>query len=326
MPSCPSCRRPVAVARASCLYCGAPLPAAVADEARSAARAATSPAPARLPAAELEAPVRTLVVIDLASAEASALARATVISAYEATLLIRRRGLHLHRVLPPEQAEREAARLAAAGFAPLLVPESEARLRPLRATAGELAPAGLLLRTEEGSLELARRELLMVVTGPIARQRQASGKPSKVVLATLEESWCVHLHRVADPRPIEIDAGSFEPGFAPTGSTELELRAWLDVLAQSATRDDGFRLLTPALAPAEAPVPGALSAVESLRARRPAAADPRLVGERRPSSGTAEERVLLDNRAQFRFYSGWHAAAERRRRQAAAAAGAPPSD
>ena len=47
MPSCPSCRRPVAVARASCVYCGAPLPPAVAaSDATSRAETRQAPAPA----------------------------------------------------------------------------------------------------------------------------------------------------------------------------------------------------------------------------------------------------------------------------------------
>jgi hypothetical protein len=299
----------------SCVYCGAPLPAAVADEARAAARATTPQPPP--PEAEPVVPARTLVVLDLEHADAPALARAADLSPYEATLLARHRGLHLHRVLAPEPAESEAARLATAGIAALLVPEAEARVRPLRAIAGELTPAGLVLRTEEGSVEVTRGGLLIVVTGPIARQRQASLRRPKVATATLEEGWCVHLHRVADPRPIEIDAGSFEPGFAAAGSTRLELRAWLVALAEGVPRDDAFRLLTPAFAPAEAPAPGPLSALEALRARPRASAGAPAAGGRRSSSRAADERVLLDNLAQFRFYSGWRAAAERRRRQAA---------
>ncbi len=295
MPSCPSCRRPVAVPRASCVYCGAPLPPAVADEATS--RAETRQAPA--PAGERLAPARTLVVIDLEQVDAEALARAIDLSPYEATLLTRRRGFHLHRVLAPEQAESEAARLAAAGIAALLVPESEARVRPLRAVAGELTAAGLVLRTEEGSVGVQRGTLLIVVTGPITRQRQASPKRPKVATATLEEGWCVHLHRVADPRPIEIDADAFEPGFAAAGSTRLELRSWLGVLAEGVPHDDAFRLLTPALAPAEAPAGGPLSVFESLRERPPApaavpsGAKPRLAGPRRARSARQSRAVPL---------------------------------
>ena len=65
--------------------------------------------------------------------------------------------------------------------------------------------------------------LLIVVTGPITRQRQASAKRPKVATATLEEGWCVHLHRVADPRPIEIDArwqlNAIRPKLPPTRTT-----------------------------------------------------------------------------------------------------------
>ncbi len=310
MPSCPSCRRPVALARESCLYCGAPLPAAVAEEARQAARAASG----RLPEtpAEPAAPPRTLVVIDLERAQPSTLARATSVSSYEATLLARRGGFQLHRVLPPEQAESEAARLAAAGVSALLIPEVEARLHPLRVIGGERTDAGLALRSETGSIEVLRESLLIVVTGRIIRQRQAAAKRVKVATATLEDGWCIHLHRRADPRPLEIEAGSFEPGFAPTGSTQLELRSWLDVLAEGVPRDDAFRQLTPALAPAEAPGPGVLSALDSLRAGPPAPSGRPGAGEPAARPGK-DQRLLLDNLAQFRFYSGWRAGVERRR-------------
>ncbi len=316
MPSCPSCRRPVAVARASCVYCGAPLPAAVAEQARDAARAALPPA--RAPSSEPEPPARTLVVIDLALVEPAVLARATNVSPYEAALLTRRRGLHLHRVLLPEQAEGEATRLAGEGIVALLVPEPEARVRPERAVSGELLGASLLLSTEEGGVEVARDDLLIVVTGPLTRQRQASARRPKFATATFEEGWCLHLHRLAEPRPIEIDAGSFEPGFAAAGSTQLQLRSWLEVIARDVPRDDAFRLLTPALAPAEGPAPGALSAVESLRARPLVAPAVPAPGDWRSPGRAADERVLLDNLAQFRFYSGWRAAVERRRRRAPA--------
>jgi hypothetical protein len=51
-------------------------------------------------------------------------------------------------------------------------------------------------------------------------------------------------------------------------------------------------------------MPGPVSAVGALRARRPA-------------GGDGSERVVLDNVAQFRFYSAWRGALER-------AFGAPP--
>jgi hypothetical protein len=322
LPVCPSCRRPIAVARPSCLYCGAPLPEGVLDEALRVAQAATREEPP--PATEPEAPVRTLVVLDLARVEAGALTQAAGLSPYEATLLTRRRGFHLHRVLTPEQAEGAAAQLAAAGIEALLVPEAEARVLPLRVIAGERALTGLLLRTEAGNVAIARGELLIVVTGSITRERQASAERPKVETATPVPSWCVHLHRLSDPRPLEIDASSFEPGFAPTGSTQLELLAWLDEFAQGIPRDDAFRQLTPALAPAEAPAPSALAAVDLLHARPRAATGAAALRARR-ASAAAGERVVLDNLAQFRFYSGWRAAVERRRRGAGAES-APPSD
>jgi hypothetical protein len=60
--------------------------------------------------------------------------------------------------------------------------------------------------------------------------------------------------------------------------------------------DDEFRRLPPALAPA-APSGGALGMVETLRAPR-----------------ASDAPLVLDNLAQFRFYSAWRGLVERQRR------------
>ncbi len=312
MPSCPSCLRPVALARASCLYCGAPLPADPAPDARSSSE------PSLPPETERPATQRTLLVLDLAACAPEALATFASGARYEAELLARRGGFHVGRILPEERAESEAARLRAAGLATILVPESEARLSPLRALGGEKTPAGLVLRTEEGTVEIAPGGLLLVVSGPIRRERQASPEHRKVATATLDEGWRIHLHRASDPRPIEIDSANFEPGFAPAGSTRLELETWLAEFALGAVRDDGFRRLVPALAPAEPEPKGRLSAVSSLRTTRGVGS----TEEGRASRGRPPSKdQILDNVAQFRFYSGWRGAVERRKREPAQSAG-----
>jgi hypothetical protein len=244
---------------------------------------------------------RTLVVLDLAGAEVAALAQALDRPLFEAGLVARRGGFHLHRILEPAAAGAEADRLAACGVATLLLPEAEARIRPLRALGGARGEGSLTLRTEEGPAEVRRGDVLLVVRGPIAREYQAASKRRRVDTARLEEGYRVHLHRRREPRPVEIDAATFERGVSVTGSARLEIDAWAEEVRGGSPCDDGFRRLPPALGPAEPEPKGALSAVSSLG-----------LSARGQGGGREEEPVVLDNAAQFRFYSGWRAAVQRR--------------
>jgi hypothetical protein len=296
MALCPACRRPVAVARAACLYCGAALISADVPAQAAAEPAFAAPPPPAAPGAG-----RELVVVDLAGAGTGALVDALAVSPYEASLLVRRGGLHLHRACEPDAARTEATRLAGRGLRVVRVPESEARVRPRRAVGGERLGDRLVLRTEEGLVEVRRGDVLLVVRGSIVREYQPSDRRRKVSTARLEEGYRVHLHLASRgggdlPRPVECDAASFEFGFSVTGSARLELDAWVDAVAGGAARDDGFRRLPPALAPAAPEPRSALSAAGSLRGGR-----------------DGDAPVVLDNAEQFRFYSGWRAAVERRR-------------
>lgn len=302
MASCPSCRRPVALARATCLYCGATLPPESARPAGPASAALKEDAAGDLPPVGApEGDTRLVMVLDLGGALAEALARALDVPPYEAGLLVKRGGLHLHRVLETHAAATEAGRLRASGLTVFLVPETEARLRPLRAVGGERGEGVLALRTEEGPLTLRRGAVGLVVRGAITREYQTSSRRRRVDTARLEPGYRVHLHRRHEPRAVEIDAFAFEFGFAVTGSARLELDAWVAEVVPD-TVDDGFRRLPPALGRAGADPKGALAAAASLRL------DTR--GWRR---GRDETPVVLDNVEQFRFYSGWRAAVERRR-------------
>jgi hypothetical protein len=282
----------VAVARPTCLYCGAPLPPEVAAGASASAASAAADAPSW---------ARTLLVLDLDGADPATLAQVLGLPPYQAGLHARRGGFHLHRVLDPLAAADEAARLRAGGLTVVLVPEVEARVCPVRATGGEPTAGALSLRTEEGSLVVRGEDLLLVVSGPVVRKYRPPLDRRKVDTATLEEGYRVHLHRKLRVPAVELDPSNFEFGFAVSGSTRLELDAWVAALAQGVPRDEGFRLLTPALGPS-GPEP-----------RGPLAADvlARAVSGRR---GAGEDAmVVLDNAQQFRFYSAWRAAVERRR-------------
>jgi hypothetical protein len=287
MPSCPACGRSVALTRASCLYCGAPLAAA------TVARA--EPAPAAAPPAV----PRVLVLLDLAG-EPATLAAALGVSHYEATLLARRGGLHLVRAVAPADADAEAGRLRAQGVEPWLVPEAEVRAPPILCLAGERRGAELLLRTTQAPVTLARGDALLVVRGAITREYQTPLERRRIATARPEEGYRVQVHRRADTRALEIDALNFELGFAVSGSARLEIDAWLEAVVGDAPRDSGFARLGAVLGPTAPEPGGALAAAGTL-----AAASRGGAGEGRP--------VVLDNLAQFRFYSGCLAAVCRRR-------------
>ena len=313
MPGCPSCGRPVALERPSCLYCGAPLPpeqvaaAATAVASVSSLQAAGGEGSSAFPGGPTLS-ARVLLVLDLSGVPDDALGRATGLSAYESRLLARRGGLHLHRALGASEAQDVATQVAKEGIRVFQVPEAQARARPLRATSGARRESCLVLRGEEGPVELCAEDLLLVVSGPIAREHAPRLERSRVETARLAEGWLVHLHRGSDPRPVEIDAVNFSLGFAVTGSARLEIDAWIDAIAPRVARDDGFRRLSAALAPAEPEPRGPLAAVSSLRrgSARPAWL--------RPGQAPEEAPPVLDNVWQFRFYSGWRAAVERQRR------------
>jgi hypothetical protein len=304
MPACPSCQRPLATSRASCLYCGAALP----RELRAVAPAAAPPPTVEL--APRAGPSRTLVLIQLEGPGPALLANALACSRYDATLLTHRGGWHLHRVLETPSAESEAARLRALGLGVIVVPEAELQLRPLQALRGERLAGKLNLRSEDAQLEVSPADLLLIVSGPILRQRQPSLEPRKVNTSRAAEGWRVHLHRLSDPRAIEVDPDNFEPGFAASGSTWLELDSWLAELGSGVPRDDRFRLQPPALGAAEPEPRGSLSALGRLGSPAEHAA---------PAARRAEAPLLLDNLQQFRYYSAWHAALERQRRALASA-------
>jgi len=237
------------------------------------------------------------VLVDVAHDAPATLAAALGISRYEADLLARRGGLHLVKAAPEADALAEAETLRGLGAHPLVVPEAEVRARPLPCLAGELRAEGLWLRGPLGSLTLAPGAALLIVSGPIARERQATDAPRKIVTARLEEGFRIHVHRREPVPPLEIDSLNFEVGFAASGSVRLELEAWLASALSGVPRDTGFARLPPVLGPVEPePKGGALAAAGSLKA----------------AAREGEGPLLLDNLAQFRFYSGCLAAVARR--------------
>lgn len=287
MQACPSCGRPVAAARPTCVYCGAGLPEAV-DAGPSATPAAPEPT----------AEGRLLLVLDLRRADPRALERGLGLAPYEAAQRARRGGLQLHRVLAAAEAGQERSRLLEAGLEVHVVPEAEGRaaLEPLLALGGGFLEGRFRLRTEEGEAHLGAGDLLLIVEGPITRQHQVAAETKRLRSASLAEGYRFHLHRRADPRPVELDPGSFDfGGRRASPSSLLEIKGWTQSLTPGVALDDGFRREAPVLGPA-APGRGVTGVAESMG----------------PGGDSREGRpVILDNLAQFRFYSGWRGALAR---------------
>ena len=286
MAACPRCQRPVAVARLTCLYCGAPLPA----DARALPEA--EPEPARA-APDTK---RVLLILDLEGAEPERVAAALGLTGLETGQRLRRGRFQLHRVAEPADAEEEARRLSSHRLEVVRLPEAEvfAGLGPLMVTGGRPREQGLELDTPRGSLPLKAEEVMLVVEGPIAREYQTGQDVRRVRAAGLDPGHRFHLHRRAEVRPLELDPGDFDFGGRGLGSaTQQLLRRW--VAALGAPFDDAFRHVAPALGPASPGPRGPLSAAEALRATL-------------PEQGRA---LVLDNLPQFHFYSAWRGALAR---------------
>ena len=291
--NCPSCRRPVAVAREHCLYCGAALPAGSTTQALPEPRTA---------AAATLGEERALLVVDFDGADATAVTRALQLSRFDAAQRVRRGGLQLWRLSGAAEVRAEGEAIAAAGLAVTTLREAEVRpaTRPLVALGGRFTDGMLEARVEGGRLRVARPDLLLVVRGPIARDYSTASDLKRLRAATLETGYRIHLHRRADPQPLELDPGSFEfgdPALAGRSSL-LELLEWLETLARGLPIDNDFRLLMPALGVAAQEASGVAAVVETLSRRAGRSGNP--------------AQVILDNVDQFRFYSAWRAAIARR--------------
>jgi hypothetical protein len=286
------------MAGARCVYCGAALPA------ESGARQ-----PSAAPAAGSE---RLIVVVDLSSGREEDAARALGLTLFDLRQLSLRGPLHLHRVLSPDRARAEAAFVADRGLWVALVSEAETRrvTSPLVVRGGRWVEGTLHAQTADGSLRLCGDDLLLLVQGPIVRERQATPETADlrnvrrlklVRSATLTQGFRYHLHRCGDPIPIELDPLSFAFGEADgaSHSSDQRLAEWISRLAPGVPVDDTFRRQVPALGPA---------APASESALRPATS-----ADRGSSRGKGAEAPVLDNLAQFRFYSAWRGLVERTR-------------
>lgn len=300
---CPDCGRPVAVVRATCFYCGKPLPSGVVAAARTTAEKALRDLESAPPAAAEASTTlgaappsedRSLLIIDLREASADAVAAALQTSAFEAGQRLKRGGYQLHRIARAGDAVAEAERIAGHGVRVFTLSEADLRRHaPVGIGRGRLEPQRFVGRVAGRSLECPVNDVLLVVRGPIRREFQAQDKNLKQLKsAAPSEGYRFHLHRVSDPRPLEIDPNAFEfEDREASVSSFLRVAQWIDSLAPAPPLDDGFRLMPPALG-------------ESERDRTTAHA----LGRGPQKDG---ERPLLDNLKQFRLYSSWRGAVER---------------
>ena len=289
MAGCPECGRPVALARASCLYCGAAL--------GEAAALLAEPAPT---AAEDEAPP-SLVVVDIERVDPPELADAFSLPAAETAQWVRRGGFRLtSSAATPERAEAEVARLTQLGLSAVALPGSEvAEARaPYEALSVRRHAERLEVRHSDGRLAIAAPDVLLLVTGPIRREYQTTTEKRRFRLATLDQGYRFHLHLHRELRPVELDPHSLEfEGDVPPGSSQLRLSGWLTGLGPDWARDDGFRLVPPALG-LEQPTTGPQQLAAALR------------------GGDDGGSQVLDNVTQFRFFSAWQGLTRRALRNA----------
>jgi hypothetical protein len=250
-------------------------------------------APPALPASAL--PERALVIVSLEGAPAALLSTALGLSAYEGAQWARRGGYHLHRAAAPKDAEAERARLSALGLQVFSLDEAAVRTaaEPEAVTGGQLEAGAARLHTAAGVVEVGAEGLLLIVKGPVTRELPPLDSLRWSRTASLEPAFRFHLHRREPSRPLEIDPSAFDFGAHRAGdSSLLEIARWVAALSTAVPVDDGFRRLSPALAPATPPAGAAARLEDALRSGPRAAA-------------------ILDNAAQFRFYSAWRGAVER---------------
>lgn len=304
--NCPACKRPVAVARAQCLYCGAPLSAEGLQEATQAARRVIeSKGLAHLEvAARGHGPdwrPRRYLVLDTASAPPEAIARACSVSLWDARQWQASSRYRLIRVTtdPPfSQMESEAA---ASSVRLLSVSEEEVeRLRtPILVETLEVREDLLRLALRDDEEKPARRHdlepaaIALIVSGPIRRERSKEPGSSKIRSdGRMEEVFLVHLHVRGETRPWEIHP--HRSGFEGPGLASAHMRMTLLVrrLSQTVPHDQDFKNLVPAFSPGEDP-----------------SADLKdFSGPKR--RGKEPKVVVLDNLPQFREYSAWRGAIE----------------
>ena len=305
---CPACARPIAMARANCVYCGAALSA----EGLQAAALAAQKILQTKSLANLEAvakgsgheqPPRRYVVIDTTASAVEAIAEACGVSAWAARQWQAASRYRLIRVSDePADGPLEVG-LKAKGLRVLVVSDQTVmRARnpiSLESIDPFADPAQCTLREDPEAppmrKPLREQDLALIVTATIKREKVKDQTSPRVPKDTrLDDAWLVHLHLKGEDRPWEIDPlrTAYEgAGLASAYMRTLELVRRLSAVAP---HDDAFKNVVPALSPGADP----LSGFESF------ASAPKKKKSNEPKV------VVLDNVAQFREYSAWRGAIE----------------
>lgn len=303
---CPACARPIAIARAECLYCGARLPADTVQEATLAAeRVLQGKGLASLEAAAKglgqDQPARRYVVVDTAAAPTEVLAEACSVSVWEARQWQAASRYRLLRVSNEPSEDPLESGLKARGLKPLIVPEEKvlrARNPILLESIDALAsPMQCSSRDDPESppkrRELKELDLSLIVSAPIKREKVKGQDTRAPTERRLDDAFLVHLHFRAEDRPLEIDP--LRTAYEGTGLASAYLRTLELVRRLSAVvpHDESFRNVVPALSPGLDP-----------------SKDLEALASRPPRKAKEPKVVVLDNAAQFREYSAWRGAIE----------------
>ena len=304
---CPACARPIAMARANCVYCGAVLSVEALEEAAQAAqRILHTRSLANLEAIAQTSgraqPPRRYVVIDTRAAAETVIADACGVSAWEARQWQAASRYRLVRVSSePADGPLESG-LRDKGLRVLIVPDDTVTKSrnpiPVESIDPVSLPAQCTVR-EDPEAPPARRplregDLALIVSASIKRERVKEQTSRRVPADTrLEDVWLVHVHLKGESRPWEIDPfrTAYEgAGLASAHMRTLELVRRLEAVAP---HDDSFKNVVPALSQGADPSSG-LESFASAPARK--SKEPKV--------------VVLDNLAQFREYSAWRGAIE----------------
>ena len=313
---CPACARPIAMARANCVYCGAALSAEALEEAaRAAQRILQTKSLANLEAVAKGSPrdprSRRYVVIDTSAVEVEMIAEACGVSSWEARQWQTASRYRLIKVsAEPADGPLESG-LRAKGLRVLIVPdEAVARSRdpiPIESIDPLAEPPQCTVR-EDPEAPPSRRtlrepDLALIVTASIRRERVKDETSRRTPVDTrLEDAWLVHLHLRGEARPWEIDPLKTAYEGAGPASAYMRTLELVRRLSAFAPHDDAFKNVVPALSPGADP----LSSLESFAsANKKKTKEPKV--------------VVLDNVAQFREYSAWRGAIEITQRAGAGA-------
>lgn len=299
---CAACARPVAMARETCIYCGAALSRSAVDQAAEAARRVIeSKNPTHLEAAasgrSRDTSNRRYVVIDTNASPASTIALACSVSLWEARQWQIAARYRLVKVSSEPSDGPMETRLREEGLHVFAVPEAAVApaRHPLHVESMDTSMPSVecTLRDDPESAawrrDLPLEHLALIVSGPIRREKvKELGSLKKIPDRSLDDVLIVHLHFRDESRPWELDPRrtAFEsegPASAHMRTLELVRR-----LSQTAPLDEAFRNVVPALGHGT-DSPGDLAGLRSTAKTR--SKDP--------------DRIVLDNLAQFREYSAW---------------------